>query len=310
MKGIGDIATLRQGLPMGFPFLDIHRVININTSDMEKIVFNSKKWLSLENLPNEEWKQSRFKNYLVSNYGRIKRKAHVTIPEATNNHTHHRTYTEKISKLTINKYGYVEYRFSEDGRLHGSTIHKIVAEAFIPKPDNLTFINHKNEDKSDNRVENLEWCSAQYNSNYGTCQQRRAKSVRELRRERIVDVDQYSINGTLIRSYHTKGELDDFGFCVKTVLRSCKRQQETANGYVWRFKGESYSKPVIIDSKGGTIRRKIDCFTLDGIFVRTFDNLLDAALFMGGRNKRPPICECANGKKLSAFGYIWKYKSD
>lgn len=277
---------------------------------MKKVEFNSKRWLSLEDLPNEEWKQSRFKNYLVSNYGRIKRKAHVTVPEANNRYTHHRTYTEKIAKLSINKHGYVEYRFSEDGRLHASTIHKLVAEAFMPHTHDLVFINHKNENKSDNRVENLEWCSAQYNSNYGTCQQRRAESVRELRRGRIVDVDQYDINGTFIKSYHTKGELDDSGFCVKTILRCCRRQQETANGYVWRFKGEAFSKPVIIDCKGGTIRRKVDCFTIEGKYIRTFANLLEAAIFVGGKHKRPPISECANGKKESAFGYKWKYKSD
>lgn len=277
---------------------------------MELIELNSVRWLSLEDLPGEVWKPTRFENYVVSNYGRIKRLAHVTIPESNNSHSHHRTYLEKIIKLGVTRCGYVFHRFSVNGKLVNGIVHQLVAEAFIPNPENLPFVNHKNEDKSDNRVFNLEYCTAKFNSNYGTCQERRAISVRAMRRERVVDVDQYDKDGNYIRSFHTKGELDDGGFLVKTVLRCCKMEQETSHGYVWRFKGEHFTKPFIIDSKGGTIRRKIDCFTLEGEYIRTFDNLLEAAMYMGGKHKRPPISECANGRKKTALGYIWKYKTE
>lgn len=277
---------------------------------MEKIELISTRWLSLEDLPSEVWKPTRFKNYVVSNYGRVKRLAHITIPESNDPHAHHRTYSEKMIKLGVNRCGYVFHRFSVNGKLVNGYIHQLVAEAFIPNPKSLPFINHKNENKSDNRVENLEYCNAKFNSNYGTCQERRAISVKEMRRERIIDVDQYDKDGNYIRSFHTKGELDDGGFLVKTVLRCCRRTLETSHGYVWRFKGEPFTKPVFIDSKGGTIRRKIDCFTLEGEYIRTFDNLLDAAMFMGGKNKRASISECANGKRKNALGYIWKYKTE
>lgn len=277
---------------------------------MELIELNSNKWLSLEDLPNEIWKQTRFVNYVVSNYGRVKRLAHVSIPESNDPHAHHRTYCEKMIKLATNRCGYLFHRFSINGHLVHGYVHQLVAEAFIPNPQNLPFINHKNENKSDNRVYNLEWCTAKFNSNYGTCQQRRAVSIMKMRRERVVDVDQYDKNGNYITSFHTKGELDDAGFVVKTVLRCCSKEQETSHGFVWRFKGEPFTKPNFIDSKGGTLRKKIDCFTIDGKYIRTFETLLDAAIFMGGKHKRPPICECANGRKKTAFGYIWKYKND
>ena len=277
---------------------------------MKKIVLNSSRWLSLTDLPDEIWKKTRFENYAVSNYGRVKRLAHVSIPESNSPHAHHRTYLEKMIKLAVSRCGYVFHRFSVNGKLVNGYIHQLVAEAFLPNTESLPLINHKNEDKSDNRVDNLEWCTTKFNINYGTCQKRRSISVKQMRRRRVVDVDQYDKEGNFIKSFHTKGELDDAGFVVKTVLRCCRHTQETSHDFVWRFKGEPFTKPIIIDCRGGTIRRKIDCFTINGEYVRTFDNLLDAAMFMGGKHKRPSICQCANGKKKTALGYIWKYKND
>ena len=58
-------------------------------------------------------------------------------------------------------------------------IHRLVAQAFIPNPDNLSEVNHKDEDKSNNRVENLEWCTHQYNLNYNDVQKRRSQRMKE-----------------------------------------------------------------------------------------------------------------------------------
>ena len=81
-------------------------------------------------------------------------------------------WAKRFMKLETNWQGYKRVSlFKNDKKKHFS-IHRLVAEAFIPNPNNLPEVNHKDEDKGNNKVENLEWCDKQYNSLYGTWIQR------------------------------------------------------------------------------------------------------------------------------------------
>lgn len=82
----------------------------------------------------------------------------------------------RIMKQQKTKSGYYRIGLSKNGKLNHYFVHRLVAEAFIPNPDGLMEINHKNECKTDNRVENLEWCDRLYNVRYGTGIARNAKS--------------------------------------------------------------------------------------------------------------------------------------
>ena len=93
--------------------------------------------------------------YKVSNLGRIKSLGNG------------KTRKENILRLTKDKYGYLYITLSENGKLKKFKVHRLVAMAFIPNPNNYTQINHKDENRSNNRVENLEWCTQKYNNNYG-----------------------------------------------------------------------------------------------------------------------------------------------
>ena len=72
-----------------------------------------------------------------------------------------------LLKLSKTNYGYIQVHLYKNGIRTGLRVHRLVAQAFIPNPDNLPEVNHLDEDKTNNRVDNLEWCTAKYNVNYG-----------------------------------------------------------------------------------------------------------------------------------------------
>ena len=99
--------------------------------------------------------------YQVSNTGRVK--------SFKNQYGH----GVRILKGEKTQTGYIQVSLNKKRY----KIHRLVAMAFIPNPDSLPQINHKNEIKTDNRAENLEWCTAKYNINFGSCIERRSKKL-------------------------------------------------------------------------------------------------------------------------------------
>lgn len=100
----------------------------------------------------EIWKHIEgYSNYSISNMGRIKN-----------------LKTNKFLKPVDSGNGYVRVALYSNGEKQLVSVHRLVALTFIPNPKNLSQVNHKDENKSNNTVDNLEWCTAKYNSNYGT----------------------------------------------------------------------------------------------------------------------------------------------
>lgn len=135
----------------------------------------------------------------------------------------------KIMKAYRQKDGYMRISFWKNNTTFSKFIHCLVAEAFIPNPDNLPQVNHKDENKSNNHVENLEWCTASYNSSYGN----RNKT-------NSIPVLQYTLNGEFIAEYPSILQASKIvGISDSTIFRSCTKPYERTrrkNNYKWKFK--------------------------------------------------------------------------
>lgn len=276
---------------------------------MEKVKLNSERWLSLENLEGEEWKELiGYRNYEISNYGRIKRLAHTTTFDDKNGVRKTNHYGDKMVKLSLNKYGYVTFRPTKDKKLGQILVHRYVALAFVQNPDNLPFVNHKDECKTFNHVSNLEWCTNVYNINYGEAQKRHSESLRKTLRSRCYTVHQFDINGNIINSFKGMREIMDAGYNYFAVRNCCRHKTKTAHGYVWRRNDDAFSYEE--DKRNYDCCKKIVlCYDKDMNLIAEYLGTKEALRAIGKKEcLNSCISRCCNGGRPSAFGYIWRYK--
>lgn len=105
--------------------------------------------------------------YQVSNLGRIK-SLNRKVTQYNGYNYSERFYKGKILKYCVKPNGYAQVGLGKNGKIKWFAVHRLVAQAFIDNLNNEKYINHKDENKLNNKVENLEWCSCSYNINYGT----------------------------------------------------------------------------------------------------------------------------------------------
>lgn len=133
-----------------------------------------------------------------------------------------------LSQRTM-KNGYSSVNLWKDGRYKSFLTHRLVAEAFLPNPNNLPQVNHINEDKSDNRVENLEWCSAEYNTNYGT----RNGRVAERLAQPVIQCDS---SGNEIKRWDSiRSAARELNVFATNIVKCLKGKYKTAGGYEWKY---------------------------------------------------------------------------
>ena len=172
-----------------------------------------------------------FENYQVSNYGNVK--------SLKNN---------IILKPSISS-GYYMIALCKDGKKHDKRVHRLVAEAFIPNPHNLPCVNHKDENSLNNFVyvnqdgsvdfekSNLEWCTHEYNSNYGTRNKRVSANKIGVFNNPLISKKVVAVkDGEAVMEFASTREAERHGFCSSAVSDCCNGKRKTHKGYQWFFK--------------------------------------------------------------------------
>ena len=136
--------------------------------------------------------------------------------------------SKKFLKSCKQSTEYLAVTLCKDGTRKSYTIHRLVAEAYLPNPNNLPQVNHKDENKTHNYINNLEWCDNTYNVNYGT----RNKRVGRARSKTVICVETNIV-------YHSPTEVEQtLGIDASSIHKCCKGKRHTAGGYHWRYDNE------------------------------------------------------------------------
>lgn len=232
--------------------------------------------------------------YQISNMGRVK-----SLPKLKKTPTTTFMTKERIKKPCICK-GYLRLGLKKNGHTKSFFVHCLVAQAFIGDANGLT-VNHKDENKLNNRADNLEYMTLAENIRYGGGIQRSAKSRTD---NPLIGtaVNQYTLDGVFIKRYISINQSKrENNFQQENISLCCLHKRNQSNGYIWRYDGDtdvSYSKKI--NSKGVVV------YDLKGNCIGTFNSAVEASEVTGVT--RPNICKCCKGERSSSKGYKFRYK--
>ena len=182
----------------------------------------------------EEWKDIKGYEglYQISNNGNVKSLGRWIDRKCKGK----KWQEEKILKSLVDKDGYLFVRLCKNGKVKNFKVHCLVAEAFISNQNNYPCVNHKNEIKDDNRVNNLELCDHKYNNNYGT----RNKRVAGKLAKKVLQIDKNT--NEIISEFQSIMEVQrQLGISLSNISECCnnKPHHNTAYGFKWKYKEES-----------------------------------------------------------------------
>ena len=170
--------------------------------------------------------------YQVSNLGQVK-----SLPRmAKSKNDSYRVVKEAILKQYVSNTGYLRVYLYKDGKMKPHSVHRLVAIAFVPNPENLPIVNHKSEVKTENHASNLEWCDLSYNVRYGTGISRTSEK-QKLTMTTSKAVNMYSRDNTFIRQFISISEASrETGLSITCISNSCNRKVENPRqDYIFRF---------------------------------------------------------------------------
>lgn len=161
--------------------------------------------------------------YQISNLGNIKSLARKTKNQYCK--------SDSIMEKRLSKNGYYRIGLFKNKHQKHFAIHRLVAEAFIPNPSNLPCVNHKDEIKTNNVVDNLEWCTVEYNNTYGN----RVKNMCKSKEKKII---QYDLNGNVVKIWSSQKEAIEKLNISNHITDVCNNKRNSCGGYKWEFLNE------------------------------------------------------------------------
>ena len=188
----------------------------------------------MKSLENEVWKDvPNYEGlYQVSNLGRVKSLDRIFIRKDG------AAIKKKSHLLNQSLRTYYQVQLRRDRKSIHFDVHRLVCLAFHSNPNNYGYVNHKDENKLNNRAENLEWCTQKYNLNYGKC--------KEIWRQSYIPkygrkIDVYTKYGIFVKSYNSVVEAEKDGYNRSSIFKCLFGRLNTHRGFVFKKHGEQFS---------------------------------------------------------------------
>lgn len=141
-------------------------------------------------------------------------------------------------RLVYKHKGYIRTALCKNNRCIHFYVHRLVAQVFLPNPDNLPEVNHKDGNKTNNCVDNLEWCTRQENMNHA--RKTGLWPFTEHMRIALIhpkEISQYAMSGKFLRSYESVKDAHlQTGINAGNICLCCKGKRNSAGGYIWEYK--------------------------------------------------------------------------
>lgn len=289
-------------------FIDGVVELDLDNYNKELWFIDYAKILSIDDLPGEKWEDIIIDDidftgyYQESNFGRTKSLKREIISGYGAKHT----TKNRILKPQKSAKGYYDAVLYKNGIHYSKQVHRLVASCFVENDDlnRKTVVNHKDENKSNNRADNLEWCTEEYNRNYGSAIKRRTDKIK-------IPIVQLSLDGESVEVFDKIIDVIKFGYDSSAVIACCKKKRITHKNYVWMYKkdydkiGQDNIKEYLNQFLLNKRSKQVVQLSINNDFIKIWEEAKEASL--AGFN---PACIrlCCSHKMETHKKYKWMYK--